>query len=60
MDVSGSILASLDAGHPCRHDENLYFSFFVAERKIRNHLWQIVNPGFPSTEGGQEKIITDH
>ena len=25
MDVSGSILASLDAGNPCRHDEDLHF-----------------------------------
>jgi hypothetical protein len=23
MDVSGSILANLDAGYPCRHDEDL-------------------------------------
>jgi hypothetical protein len=55
--------ASLRAWIPAIHagmTKNLHFSFFVAERKIRNHLWQIVNPGFPSTEGGQEKIITDH
>jgi len=25
MDVSGGILANLDAGHPCRHDEDLQF-----------------------------------
>jgi hypothetical protein len=25
MDVSGRILANLDAGYPCRHDEDLYF-----------------------------------
>ena len=25
MDVSGGILAHLDAGHPCRHDEDLQF-----------------------------------
>ena len=25
MDVSGGILAHLDAGHPCRHDEDLHF-----------------------------------
>jgi hypothetical protein len=25
MDVSGCILASLDAGHPCRHDGDLCF-----------------------------------
>ena len=24
MDVSGGILANLDAGYPCRHDEDLY------------------------------------
>jgi hypothetical protein len=23
MDVSGGILANLDAGHPCQHDEDL-------------------------------------
>jgi hypothetical protein len=25
MDVSGSVRASLDAGHPNRHDEDLHF-----------------------------------
>jgi hypothetical protein len=25
MDVSGSILANLDAGYPCRHDKDLSF-----------------------------------
>ena len=25
MDVSGRIRAKLDAGYPCRHDEDLYF-----------------------------------
>jgi len=25
MDVSGRVLANLDAGYPCRHDEDLYF-----------------------------------
>jgi hypothetical protein len=25
MDVSGGVLAKLDAGHPCRHDGDLYF-----------------------------------
>jgi hypothetical protein len=25
MDVSGRIRARLDAGHPCRHDGDLYF-----------------------------------
>jgi hypothetical protein len=39
MDVSGSILAHLmDAGHPCRHDEVLPFSFSVGEHKIMNHF----------------------
>ena len=31
MDVSGSILASLDAGYPCRHDEKRIFS--LSERR---------------------------
>jgi hypothetical protein len=26
MDVSGSVLANLDAGYPCRHDEHWVFS----------------------------------
>ncbi len=38
MDVSGSILASLDAGYPCRHDEYRHFSFSVGERKVMNHF----------------------
>jgi hypothetical protein len=38
MDVSGGILASLDAGHPCRHDEDPAFSFSVGERKIIIHF----------------------
>ena len=25
MDVSGGILANLDAGNPCRHDDDLHF-----------------------------------
>jgi hypothetical protein len=25
MDVSGRILANLDAGYPCRHDEDVRF-----------------------------------
>src|SRR5512132_1336305 len=25
MDVSGRVLANLDAGYPCRHDGDLYF-----------------------------------
>jgi hypothetical protein len=25
MDLSGRVLANLDAGYPCRHDEDLYF-----------------------------------
>jgi hypothetical protein len=28
MDVSGSILANLDAGYPCRHDKDLRFHVF--------------------------------
>ena len=36
MDVSESILASLDAGNPCRHDEIRIFS--VAEPKIMDHF----------------------
>jgi len=28
MDVSGSVLASLDAGYPCRHDERYFFIFY--------------------------------
>jgi hypothetical protein len=38
MDVSGGILASLDAGHPYRHDEDPAFSCSVGERKIMNHF----------------------
>jgi hypothetical protein len=30
MDVSGGILASLDAGNPCRHDEDLYLHVRLA------------------------------
>jgi hypothetical protein len=37
MDVSGGILANLDAGNPCRHDEISIFSS-VGERKIMNHF----------------------
>jgi hypothetical protein len=37
MDVSGGILANLDAGNPCRHDEIRLF-MFVGERKIMNHF----------------------
>jgi hypothetical protein len=38
MDVSGGILANLEAGHPCRHDEDLAFSYSVGERKIMKHF----------------------
>jgi hypothetical protein len=31
MDVSGGILAKLDAGNPCRHDENLNFHVLRTE-----------------------------
>jgi hypothetical protein len=37
MDVSGSILANLDAGYPCRHDEVRIF-ISVGERKIMKHF----------------------
>jgi hypothetical protein len=37
-DVSGRIPANLDAGHPCRHDEDLHFSCSVGVRKIMNHF----------------------
>ena len=30
MDVSGGILANLDAGNPCRHDEALHFHLLRA------------------------------
>ena len=37
MDVSGGILANLDAGNPCRQDE-IAFSCSVGERKLMNHF----------------------
>jgi hypothetical protein len=37
MDVSGSVLANLDAGHPCRHDERCLF-ILVCERKLMDHF----------------------
>jgi hypothetical protein len=53
MDVSGRVFARLDAGHPCRHDGDLYFNFFVGERNIMSHLvelesvvWALLNPPF--------------
>jgi hypothetical protein len=27
MDVSGRILRAMDAGHPCRHDDDLHFHY---------------------------------
>jgi hypothetical protein len=33
MDVSGGILANLDAGNPCRHDEHLNFHAPQASEK---------------------------
>jgi hypothetical protein len=36
MDVSGGILANLDAGNPCRHDESA-FSYSEGGRKLMNH-----------------------
>jgi hypothetical protein len=38
MDVSGGILANLDAGYPCRHDEDLRFYASLGERKLMNHF----------------------
>jgi hypothetical protein len=38
MDVSAGILASLDAGNPCRHDEELVLSSLVSERELINHF----------------------
>jgi hypothetical protein len=38
MDVSGRVRATLDAGYPCRHDEDLVFPCSVDERKLMNHL----------------------
>jgi hypothetical protein len=35
MDVSGGILANLDAGYSCRHDEDLHFHVWA--RKLMNH-----------------------
>ena len=37
MDVSEGILANLDAGNPCRHDDDLHFHLLSAERKLMNH-----------------------
>jgi len=38
MDVSERILANLDAGHPCRHDEDLLFHVLWGKRKVMNHF----------------------
>ena len=37
MDVSGGILATLDADYPCRHDAEIHFHPLWALRKIMNH-----------------------
>ena len=37
MDVSGSILANLDAGYPCRHDAVWVF-ILAGEREIMEHF----------------------
>jgi hypothetical protein len=37
MDVSGGILATLDAGYPCRHDAEIHFHPLWTLRKIKNH-----------------------
>jgi hypothetical protein len=43
---SGGVLANLDAGHLCRHDDDLDFSS-AGERQIINHLWYApLNPEF--------------
>jgi hypothetical protein len=34
MDVSGGILAKLDAGNPCRHDEALHFHHFRPDLRV--------------------------
>ena len=36
-DVSGSIIADLDAGYPCRHDE-VYIFIVAGERKLMNYF----------------------
>jgi hypothetical protein len=40
MDISGGILASLGAGHPCRHDEDPYFIF---------DMWRERSPQFTAS-----------
>ena len=40
MDVSGAS-CELDAGNPCRHDEDLHFNVRQAERKIMNHSFVV-------------------
>jgi hypothetical protein len=42
MDVSGSILANLDAGYPCRHDEVRIF-IFCGERRIITHFVEMLS-----------------
>jgi hypothetical protein len=37
MDVSTGVLANLDAGYPCRHDERR-LSSFVSERELKQHF----------------------
>jgi hypothetical protein len=45
MDVSGGILANLDAGNPCRHDDDLAFHVL---RRAQDHdpRWQ----GLPESQ----------
>ncbi|GEM_PF-1835775 len=38
MDVFGRILANLDAGNPCRHDDDLHFHVLRGERKLMTHF----------------------
>jgi len=48
MDVSGSILSSLDAGYPCRHDKVCVF-ILGSEHKIMEYL--VVNVNSPKKRG---------
>jgi hypothetical protein len=48
MDVSGGILANLDAGNPCRHDEDLHVHVSVGGRKLMKHSSFVVKFWFRS------------
>jgi hypothetical protein len=43
MDVSGRILARLDAGHPCRHDGDLYFRVLWESVRFINDFVMLEN-----------------